>query len=362
MVLWFSVAVVWLFALVVIGDIKYVRHWSNVVFPLVLLAIITTVTAAYGNYDIIDKEVYSRDFIVLSFTPASRMFESFSEDGREPAFILFGWVIGAFTHSADAYYLLIAGLCTAALIGLLFALLGSAWEVLFVFFLTLAFGFFTDYTSYILRQILSLLLILAAFVAFRREKKIVSVACLLLAVLFHWSAIPAAVLILIIWFVKVRIRILVGVWAVLSILYLTKLNAVVFSPFTQDSEFFETYNDVSLSETYSSGTNRLDFWLLSFGVLVFTLWVLRKNDDLPKWYQLGVQVYIVLNCYYLALGYVYFSDRIAAYSWSFIPLLVSAPVLALTGNKQRLAGTALLLGFIAWGIYFGSFHTLLDHA
>lgn len=360
--IWFGVTTVWVLMLVLSWRVPQLRHWSNALLPLISLILINTIVAALGNYDISDKAIYSTEFQILSFAPTGEVFYTYDSEGREPAFLLLGWFIGLFTHDPQVYFFVIALLGSIMLALALLWLLRSVWQVTIVYYITFCFGFFTGYSSYLLRQGLSLLFILLALVSICRQARLwQTLVWLAVASLFHWSAIPAALLLLGIRFLpKSSTNFLVGVWVVFSLLFLTGLNATLLAPFASGSEALETYTDPENADLYTGGTNRPDFWILGLCVLVMGYIVLRTIDGLPDWYRHLFHAFVILNTYYLALGFVYYSDRVAAYSWSIVPLIVTVPVICLKGWRQGLGSVGLMVAFLGWSQYIGAMDNLLN--
>lgn len=359
--IWFALTTVWVLMLVLSWRIPQLRHWSNALLPLVSLVLINTYIAAVSNYEISDKAIYSMEFRILSFAPADEVFDTYTSEGREPAFLVLSWLIGLFSHDPEVYFFVVALLGSTIMALALLWLLRSAWQVTLVYYITFCFGFFTGYSSYLLRQGLSLVFLILGLVALCRHIRLWKMLVfLLVASLFHWSAIPAALIVLGVRLLpNVRTIFLVGVWALFSLLYLSGLNATLLAPLASSSEELATYTDPENAELYTGGTNRLDFWLLGFCVLLLGYFVLRKFDNLPEWYGHLFHAYILLNTYYLALGFVYYSDRIAAYSWSIVPLVVTVPVLALTGWKQGWSSVALMTALLGWSEYIGIMDNML---
>ncbi|UZD62011.1 EpsG family protein [Brevibacterium sp. JSBI002] len=359
--IWFALTTVWVLMLVFSWRIPKLRHWSNAVLPLVSLVLINTIVAAVSNYEISDKAIYSMEFQILSFAPADEIFYTYTAEGREPAFLILSWLIGLFTHDPKVYFFVVALLGSTIMAAALLWLLRSAWQVTLVYYITFCFGFFTGYSSYLLRQGLSLAFIILGLVALCRRTRLWKMLVLLaVASLFHWSAIPAALFILGVRLLpKAPTAFLIAVWTLFSLLYLSGLNATLLAPFASSSEELETYTDPANADLYTGGTNRLDFWILGFCVVVFGYVVLRKFDNLPEWYGQLFHAFVLLNTYYLALGFVYYSDRVAAYSWSIVPLVLVVPALSLTGWKQGWSSVALMAGFLGWSEYIGLMDNML---
>lgn len=356
----FTLASLWVLAYALVGEVSPFRHWVNALFPIGTLVAVTTIIAAASNYDVIDKSRYAVEFESLSFASLPEAFYTASTEGREPAFLLFSWLVGTITHDANVFFLITATFCSLMLVAALWTMLGSGWQTAVVLYLTFCFGFFIDYSSFLLRQGLSMsFLLLALALILRRAKRPWVILLLGTGVLFHWSAAVPAVLILLIALMRLRTDILVGVWVLFSLSYFTGFNSRLAEPLGSHIEQVETYSDPALAQSYAGGTNRPIFWMLSAGPLAFAYAAQKKFDSLPKWYPKLLNAFLLLNCYFLCLGFVYFSDRLAAYSWSIVPILVALPFLGWSGKGQRFVRLGLLVLFIGWGVYFGSFASLL---
>ncbi|NDK33004.1 EpsG family protein [Nesterenkonia haasae] len=355
----FCLASIWIVAFCVLGQVRFVRHWTNTLFPLAALVAVNTIVAVRGNFDVVDKMRYGREFEVLSFTSFGEVVNEFITTGREPAFLMFNWIIGLFTRDMMVFFTVTAIVCNLLLILALWMVLGSGWQAAVVFFATFCFGFFIDYSSFLLRQGLSISFLLLGLALVLRNARLLKVIALLtVGVLFHWSALPAAVIILLVKLVRWRAEVVLGLWVLASVTYLTGMNARLAGPLGSSIEQVETYADPELAVDYLGGTNRPVFWLLSAVPLIFAYVAARTVKFLPSWYAKLFTAYVLLNCYFLLLGFVYFNDRLAAYSWSLIPLLVCIPLLAFQGRGQTVARLGLVAGFVAWGVYFGSFTVL----
>lgn len=356
----FALATLWVLAYALVKDVSPFRHWVNALFPIGVLVGITTVIAAGSNYDVVDKSRYAIEFEALSFASLPEAFYTSMTDGREPAFLLYNWLIGTFTHDPHVYFLVTAAVCSLMLITALWILLGSGWQTALVFYLTFCFGFFIDYSSFLLRQGLSIsFLFLALALILRGVKPLWVVLLLGIGVLFHWSAAVPAALIFLVALFRLRTDILLGVWVLFSLSYFTGMNSRLAEPLGSHVEQVEVYADPALAQSYAGGTNRPIFWVLSAGPLAFAYAARRRFSELPEWYSTLCNAFLLLNCYYLCLGFVYFSDRLAAYSWSTVPVLVALPFIRYAGRARAVVRLGLVVLFLGWGVYFGSFATLL---
>ncbi len=355
----FLLATVWILGFCLLPKVAYVRHWTNAVFPLAAITVVNTMVAAAGNFDVVDKTRYGLEFQSLSFTPFGEVLNDFVTTGREPAFLVFTWIVGIFTHDPMVFFVVTAVICNLALVLGLWLLLGSGWQTAVVFYLTFCFGFFVDYSSFLLRQGLSMACLLIAVALVMRSSRPMKILLVLtVGICFHWSALAPAIVILLVRFLRMRPGLLLGVWAVLSLTYFTGVNARLADPLGSSIEQVENYANPDLAANYAGGTNRPTFWILSAVPLAVGYPVSRLMRGLPSWYSTLLNTYILLNCYYLLLGFVYFSDRLAAYSWALIPVLIAVPFLSYAGRGGTMVRAALLAGFAAWGLYFGSFGVL----
>lgn len=355
-VFWFVLVSAWILLFTVSGRLPYVRHWSNAIFPLASLVIINTYVAARGNFDVVDKSRYASEFESLSFSQFDEVFNTFIVDGREPAFLLFNWVIGQFTHEASIYFTVTAAVCSVMTVISLWLILCSGWQTTVVFFCTFCYGFFISYSSFLLRQGLSLsFLLLALALIFRRARMHWVVAVLVVGVLFHWSAAAAAILILVLRLFRLRAEILLGIWCLLSITYMTGVNELLAGPLGNAFSEVEAYSDPETVMEYTGGTNRLDFWILSVVPLIFGFVAVKRLRHIPGWYQGLLKAYLLLNSYYVLMGFLFFGDRLAAYSWSLSPLLIAVPFLNYEGRGQTIVRSSIVICFVLWGFYFETF-------
>ena len=356
----FSLASIWILAFCVLGHLRYIRHWTNALFPLAALTAVNTVVSARGNFDVVDKMRYGLEFETLSFTPFGEALTDFVTTGREPAFLLFNWAIGLFTQDMMVFFAVTALVCNLLLILALWMILGTGWQTTIVFFATFCFGFFLDYSSFLLRQGLSIAFLLLGLALVLRGARLLPVLTILVVgVCFHWSALPAALIIVLVKVVRWRPEVMVGLWLLLSLTYFTGVNARLAGPLGSSIEQVENYANPDLALDYAGGTNRPIFWALSAVPMAVGYVAARTATFLPSWYAKLFNAYVLLNCYFLLLGFLFFSDRLAAYSWSLIPLLVCVPFLTFPGRWQTMMRLGLLAGFVGWGIYFGSFTELV---
>lgn len=215
--------------------------------------------------------------------------------------------------------------------------------MLLVFVSYTTFFVFFSYISLVLRQGLAMAFIFYAVACIinveeeARNKKIF--IPLLLASFTHWSAIPIAIIILIIKNKSIRIKHLVLLWALSSILFLSDLQSKIFKPIANLLPPLESYSSQSTIDYYGS-VNRIDFLVFSFIWVVIGLYFYNKLNK-EKSYGIVLKIYISLNIFFLLFGFIAFSDRLASYSWFFIPVIIWYPLF-----KQKKYTPVLMTGYL----------------
>ena len=84
---------------------------------------------------------------------------------------------------------------------------------------------------------------------------------------------------------------------------------------------------------------RWDFLLFNT-LFLFVFLVLKQKDELLSYY---VKYYILSSCLFFLWFYVPFSDRIGAFSWNFIPIILYLSFCNYFSSKQRLYGSFAFL-------------------
>jgi hypothetical protein len=177
------------------------------------------------------------------------------------------------------------------------------------------------------------------------------------AALMHWSAIPIALTIALLTFVRVRLRVLVAVWGVVAILFLTGVQERLLGPVAEIIPGLSDYTNPTLNQEYTGGVNRRDFLIFSLVILVVGLIAVRRGTPTP-WYPRLMAFYVTLNIYFLLFGFILYSDRLAAYSWTLAPLVLATPFAYPKSTIGRIGTVGFVASAIAYGFVRGPFQQM----
>ena len=263
----------------------------------------------------------------LSFLDSLRYF------GWEPLFTFMQWIFAKVSLNGYLYIIYIA-ILYIFLYYLISKHLFYSWQRVFFFFSYLSLTFFYDYLFNGTRQGFAMAFILLAVAIWNnnnaRRKKVKIVLSLIAAVLFHTSALPVVLLILVLMLTKIKLNKLIFVWVFFSILFLTGLNSLISElPFLGGVEYLAVYNDNDLIRQFGE-VNKGNFFVLSLLIIIVSLILYYKvplEETKRTIYLNFIKVYIITNTLFLAFGFIAYSNRIATFSWIFIPLLIIYPVL-----------------------------------
>lgn len=326
--------------------------------PLLLgLVVVVVVYSLIANTSVLDRLFYTYDLQRVSGVPLSQLFDPAAfkaTAGTEPAYLLLLWVMSRFGTTTAVFFVFIAVTSSVLYLWPLVRLLGW-WTATYVFMLALALGTFTNYTSIVARQSVAMALLSAALCwAVIGRRHTLALALAVAACLIHWSAIPFALVLLVVARFRVPLRLALVAWVVAAAAFLTHSQALLLGGLTAYVPKFSSYTSTSLASVYGGGVNRVDFFALGAAMLIGFL-VLRRFLDLPDWYTRALVVFIGYNTIFLLGGFVFYSDRLAAYSWYLAPLLGAAPVLARATSTARVLAVCVALAGLAAATFAGPF-------
>lgn len=229
-----------------------------------------------------------------------------------------------------------------------------------------AFPFFIAYACNGLRQGLSLVFLLMAFVGFHRQKGSAWI-WLLLAPFWHsgaWLGVVVTILHLAMCqsasSERMRWTLVLGLLFVAIGLSASGLNESIMSTLPELislQQTHEIYFDNNEDIVYRTGF-RADFLLFSLLPLA-TGWLLRKNALAFSYKNSGwwLSLYLSLNIIYHLFSFAPFSDRFSAFSWFLIPLVLFLQV-GETRNRKMLfsfVSVIMLVNIMMLQFYTGNF-------
>jgi len=92
-------------------------------------------------------------------------------------------------------------------------------------------------------------------------------------------------------------------------------------------------------------------------ILIVGLVAVWRGAPTP-WYARLVLFYCTLNTYFLLFGFIYFSDRLAAYSWTLAPLVLATPFAYPKAPVGRLLTVLFVIAVLAFGFTIGPFQQM----
>lgn len=298
--------------------------------------------------DFTDLFTYNRKFQSMQNT----QFEITSTD---PLFAFLMWIASNLFDSFELFIILIWGIVflnyTKA-VNLLF----DNNESLFVIFSYLNFFLFFNYILNVIRQgmaISFLILALASLVNGKHKKNYEFYLYILVAPLFHNTAIYGSVILLMLKHINIRLKTVIKIWLIFVVLFLTNFNRIFL---LLPIDYYSLYTSDSIIQHYGE-TNRLDFLIFSiiFGIIgIYLYYKVTKKIE----YEIIVKYYLLMNILFLALGFISFSDRLAGYSWLIIPLILWKGFEK--SSQYRIIAFLLLIIFIVSGIIMGVSEDILS--
>lgn len=263
----------------------------------------------------------------MTFTEASLYFRF------EPLFLFLQWTYSQISTNPDIYVRYLTLLFIVILFSVSRNLFYNSSNIFFIFSY-LSYPIFYDYLYNGTRQGFSMIFLVLAISLWlnsskplKQQKIFVS---LLFAAFFHYSSIPIIILYLIVVNTDISLRHYIIAWIGFMLLFITNINTIVLNiPIIRNIEFVENYSSNELIVSFGE-VNKINFLLFSLFFLLIALFLNAKsvlNSKVKENYIYIIKFYIAFNIFYLLFGFVAYSNRVSAYSWYLIPLLVMYPII-----------------------------------
>jgi hypothetical protein len=326
---------------------------------LIIYCFICLVAWKVANLDIYytnDMHVYYNEF--LQYHDIS-LANALSISEKEKLFTIIQWLLSQISSSEYFFkattWLMFVMIFLAALRKLF-----EPWQMLILFVSYMSYFIFFNYVTNTTRQGLAITVLLVATLIFVKRSSqtktfFISILC---APLIHTTALPLSIVLFLFKMKEIKLKYIMLLWGTAAILFLTHANRLIFERFS--NRYLNAYSDISLLKVYTGGTNRLDFFAFGLFFIIIGLLFRKHITDLNelKSYDRLLKIYITFNTYFLLLGFVFYSDRIASYSWFLIPILIWYPILKSKHYNPIMAGILLSL-FLGIGLFLGSFDILI---
>lgn len=352
-----ALTTLWTLMLILAPAASAMRSRLNTLIPLLILSVFTVVYAVNGHAGLPDRITYTNELQYIAGHTLPDALRLTFPTSREPLYIFFMWMVSHGGVTTEWLYFWVGTVSVLIFLAGLLRLV-PWWQAPLVWLTTVALGFFTSYASLVARQGLSMTLLFAAIcLILTKARTRWWIPLLVAAALMHWSAIPISIGIALVAFMRPRLRLAVAVWGVLAIVFLTGLQEKLLGPIAGYIPGLNDYTDPSLNPQYTGGVNRHDFLIFSFVILLVGLIAVRRGGPTP-WYPQLMVFYVTLNMYFLLFGFILYSDRLAAYSWTLAPLVLVTPFAYPKSTKGRAGTIAFVVVVVAYGFVRGPFQQL----
>ncbi len=321
-----------------------------VMFIIMILMILVVLLMPYR----IDMVRYLGVFEVIS---SLSLYEAVSSVRWEPGFATYQWVLSQIS-SSNSFFIVTTLITMLSIIVVALRKMVPVNAVPLVLFGFLSFFYFYNLFSNVIRQgfAVTLLLLLIAYLSKNSYKKAIGI--FVLSLLFHLSVSVAGIL-FIVKRLNVSIKVLTYLFIISSLLMITGINQklminVVGLIGGGLGDSVVRYSSESAISLYGS-VNRMDFLMFTTIWVVWGLWWLKRLLSSDKVYEWIIKAYLSFSTIYILFGFIAFSDRLAAYAWSLIPLVLFYPTIKM--NSKSRVGWILICMLISIGlfVYFGAF-------
>lgn len=305
----------------------YVNYLLSIMFILLAAVIILN---PYTD----DMERYLRVFQQIS---DMKWFESLTSVRWEPGFMTYQWILSRLTKS-NVVFILITAIIIWSIILFAVKKIIPYKDLPLVMFGFLSLFSFYNFSRNIIRQGIAVPLLFAMMIYLEQNNYKKALVYFGLAISFHISAVIGFVL-FIIKKLKLSIKFLISIYISSVIFMVTDLNQKIMSVIAaivggNIAEIIARYSSEAIISRYGA-VNRIDFLVFTTVWIVLGIWFNSKymNDDVL--YEWLVKSYIGFSIIYILFGFIGYSDRLAAYAWFFIPIIVFYPVIKMK-SKYRL--------------------------
>lgn len=263
-----------------------------------------------------------------------KLSQAFNEYSWEPLFILTQWIISKISTSSSVFII------TMFLISFLLMyksakILFLPWQRVYIIFTFMCYPFFYDYIFNGIRQGIAMMLLILAFSYWTKKqnsfKFFISIA---LSGLFHYTAFIFSFIMLVILNFNLRLRTIILFWIITATLFLTGENATLLEfNFITKITYIDIYTSNEITHTFEKFNNVYHLFFSAFFLILSLLFLkyIRMGDKEKETYRLLIKCYTMFNSVFLMLGFIAYANRIAAFSWQIIPILVAYPIL----NKKK---------------------------
>lgn len=318
---------------------KYYVYISSFVLMILSFYVVYTTPILYT-----DRYVYSRIFNLASQFSLDLLFENVD---HEPLFLLLTKLISDLVSNEIYFYVAVH------LIFLFFLIAGLVklknwYTVIFTLFIFLNYIFYYSYILNGIRQGIAFACVIYLIGLLFKNKYINALIFSIIPIMFHYSSIPIVLIVFLIKYLNkyLTIKLLIIIYIMLSILYIFDLQ-YIFVGYLPINYLLE-YSSSDLVE-YFGEVNNLIFLIYNTIFLIIFYFYYSKNKNDNSFIYI-YKIYIGFSLYFILFGFIAFSNRIAAYSWLIIPVVIA---LILENEKNKKLVLPILIITIIIGIFSG---------
>lgn len=298
-----------------------------------------------------DRSQYTQHFYQsMSMT----FFDQLKQSNMETLYVIIVNIISYFVSSPIIFYIILHIIFLIFIAKGIYKLQGISL-LAYSFIIYLNVFYYYGYVLNGIRQGLAIAGIILVFSLLVKGKKYKGLIISIVISLLHYSVIPFILLTYLVVFLnnKLKFKYLLLGYFIFSILYVFDLQTL-FVGFI-DSTYIETYTSPEVMERFEE-TNNINFLLFNT-VFLSIFYIFYKNHfKQDKIYILLFKLYIVFSMIFILFGYIAFSNRLAAYSWFLIPILLSY---YMVNNRLNILNGGILLATLIVGIITGVYNYFL---
>jgi len=293
----------------------------------------------------------------FSYSKEASLREVFNSYDSEPLFNFYQWILSKIFRSGKVFLLTNIVLSWSLIYFALIKKLNFK-SIALVFFSYISFFYFYNFYRNILRQGIAFPFLILMIFYLADDKYKSAIMCLVVSTLFHVTASLGLVLLLIKKF-NFRLKSLLIAYSLSIILMFTRLHQTLVYRLAnliggEFSRFIYGYSSSGVIDRYGS-INRIDFLLFSIVWAVWAVFFVSRYLSRDSFYLWLVKAYIGFNMLFVLFSFIGYSDRVAGYSWSLIPILIGYPVTVIKSKYiilWRLLAIAIVVGmFFFFGVY-----------
>lgn len=335
------------------GSIFRTKLYSSV---LIFLMYCLTVAVVLINPITIDMGRYLG---ILQENHTLTWFEALARVRWEPGFVTYQWLISKISVSYNIFIIITISLIWLITIKALSRIVSYIYiPLILIGYLSLFYYF--NFLRNVIRQGFAVSLIFLMIVFLSENKTKSALFYIILSISFHISAAIGGLL-FVIKKLNLSIKFLCVAYLLSAFTMLTGLNQTIMTSILflirgRIGSSIARYSSDSIIMNYGT-TNRIDFLIFTTFWLVLGLYFYKmflKNDYFYEWL---IKAYLTFSTIFLLIGYIGYSDRIAAYAWHLIPIIIFYPIIKMK-SKYKLALYALSIIVCISIVYFFELQSL----